>query len=176
MSIELIETLDSILRKAGYRTRSVGDDLYFEDDTVLGFASAHESAADILASWEGEQEAFLRDNADALRGDRTKAWNVYSVFLSCDPATAEERGELQAIEQDFRSTRKIARAGLKTAQLLQQALVPILPLPTIAVAVTASPDEQLADKLDAPQSELLDRLRSEPNTDTEIIEWLSTEG
>src|SRR5689334_11500214 len=86
--------------------------LAFEDISVLGQVHVLDSAETILANWQLLQDTFLRDNADRLSRDASKAWNVYTVLLTSDSPNAEVSARLFSIEDDFRGTRKIARTGV----------------------------------------------------------------
>ena len=74
------------------------------------------------------EDSFLRRHASELRRDRRKAWNVYSLLLTPDRASSDQKGLLVEIEEDFRATRKIARAGIATDRDVLNALGVLLPI------------------------------------------------
>ena len=72
---------------------------------------------------------FLREHASALRRDRRKAWNIYSIFLTPERASRGSRKEpLLLVEENFQATRKIARAGITTERDIENALGVLLPI------------------------------------------------
>lgn len=148
--MDLNQEVISLLQDAGYRIQENFDgmsSLYFEDSTIVGFASIEASHADILANWKPRQDAFLRSNAKLLRSSPMKGWNAYSVFLSSAPCTEEEQRKLYLIEEDFQGTRKIARSDILTREDLERALYPILPLRNVAPLQLGDPLERLWLKL-----------------------------
>jgi hypothetical protein len=139
-----------LLQEAGYRIRENFDgmsSLYFEDSTIIGFASIEASYSDIVANWKGRQDEFLRSNAKRLRNAPLKAWNAYSIFLSPSLCSDEEQGNLYLIEEDFQGTRKIARGDILTRDDVERALYPILPVRNIAPLQLGDPLERLWSKL-----------------------------
>lgn len=120
-----------LLDDAGYRTLLAEPNatfFYFEDLNVLGVVHAIPSVSGLLTEWEALQDAFLRDNAARLAADALKAWNCYSVFLSSGPCVGNQASLLFSIEENFRGTRKLARAGLGTRLDVEGALASLLPL------------------------------------------------
>jgi hypothetical protein len=100
----------------------------FEDDALLGFVHVSESADAIIDGWRALQDHFLRRNARNLTASGKKSWNLYSVFLTESPATSQQQHFLLRIEEDFTSTRKVARAGLVAVSDVCAALLPLIPL------------------------------------------------
>ncbi|SRR6266567_3298507 len=143
-----------LLREAGYRVRENFDgmsSLYFEDSTIMGFASVEASYDEILANWKHRQDEFLRANAKRLRNAPLKAWNAYSIFLTSDSRSEEEKRNLYVIEEDFQGTRKIARSDILTRDDIERALYPILPVRNIAPLHLGDPLERLWSKLELSQ-------------------------
>ena len=113
---------------AGYDVTSTTSHVRFEDASVLGFVAEFVSVAALLDKWKHAEETFLREHAVELRRDRRKAWNVYSILLTPEPASAEQTKRLMAVEEDFQATRKIARAGITIDRDIHNALGVLLPI------------------------------------------------
>jgi len=104
---------------------------YFEDYSLFGCCVVYETVEALLATWPRNHETFLTLHAPSLRRASQKAWNCYSVHLTVAAASALEIRQLFSVEEDLRSTRKIARAGLSTSSDLTRALYPLLPIQNI---------------------------------------------
>ena len=132
--MDIIAQADNVLRQGGYRTRVLTGTpialLSFEDDVIVGFLRAFGSAAELLAGWQSAERADLSRHATQLKAAPRKAWNIYSIFLTEAPGSSAELREIDAIEEDFAATRKIARAGISTITELERTLLPVLPLRT----------------------------------------------
>lgn len=126
--MSVLDTARRCLSSAGYTTALVGEEIRFEGTSVLGFIREFASVRTLLRGWKGAQDEFLRTNASALRRDRRKSWNVYSVFLTSERASDEEAQLLISIEEDFRATRKLVRAGMSTDADVEDALGVLLPI------------------------------------------------
>jgi outer membrane protein TolC len=90
------------------------------------------------------QHAALSRHSAALRAAGVKAWNVYSVFLAEEQSPTQQRA-VERIEENFALTRKIARAGVRTLDDVERALLPL-------TAVKAQPvlsDTDFQDRLRA---------------------------
>src|ERR1035441_1156491 len=151
--MSLLHDVEAVLLAAGYDTRMApepGNPLYFEDYSIFGFCVAYETVEDLITTWLRNQENFLTLHAPSLRQASQKAWNCYAVHVTAAAATERELRELLNIEEDFRSTRKIARAGLSTAGDLTRALYPLLPIQNIVrlrgEATTKDLSERLLDR------------------------------
>jgi hypothetical protein len=142
---------DAVLRRAGYSTASatteLGDLVRFEDDAVLGFLRVFPTAQDLVTRWRSAERADLAESASRLRAAPIKAWNVYSVFLALAPASPEDAREIDRIEEDFTSTRKIARAGIAALPDIERALLPILPLATLTSFSVSDYESRLRTRL-----------------------------
>src|SRR5713101_742490 len=117
----------SVLELAGFATFSPQPNstfFHFEDISLMGHVRALATAEEIVAKWERIQDDFLSANAPRLVRDPTKAWNLYTVLLTAEPAAGAVPGRLFAIEEDFRGTRKIVRAGVVARQDILTALGP----------------------------------------------------
>jgi hypothetical protein len=118
-----------VLRDAGYETWSwTGSPpsvTCLENQTVIGFVHVFESGAELLEKWESDQQAVLARHSGALRAAGAKAWNVYSIFLTADPAPLHQRA-VERIEENFSLTRKIARTSVRTPQDVERVLLPLV--------------------------------------------------
>ena len=126
--MSILDTCARNLAASGYAIATSTTELRFEDASVLGFVAEFETVAALLAGWQSAEETFLRTHAAALRRDPRKAWNLYTVLLTPEPAATEQRGTLFAIEENFRATRKLARAGISTERDVENALGALLPI------------------------------------------------
>ena len=113
---------------AGYDVTSTTSHVRFEDASVLGFVAEFATVAALLDEWKNAEETFLREHAVELRRDRRKAWNVYSILLTHERASAEQTERLIAVEENFQATRKIARAGITIDRDIDNALGVLLPI------------------------------------------------
>lgn len=147
----------AILDSAGYRTMTPhpsADHIYFEDGSILGALYVLDSISSIVTTWESLQDAFLTTNAVRLNADPLKAWNCYTAFLTAAPPSKADMSTLANIEEDFRGTRKLVRAGVMTRGEIETALAPLLPLRRL---LTLAPDDikaRLASRLGEPGSPL----------------------
>jgi hypothetical protein len=113
------------------RSSNVLDELQFEDDSLMGFVWTAPSVGKLLSEWKSRQDGFLRRSAHLLRTAEMKSWNLYAVLLTQDSPSEAERGSLVAVEEDFRSTRKIVQAELTTPSKIRRALYPLLPIQNV---------------------------------------------
>lgn len=146
--MDIATQAEIILRGAGYETwpwSGVSPAVTcFENAALIGFVHVFPSADELLARWEAAQQAVLSRHSAALRAAGAKAWNVYSVFLGEDQAPTQQRA-VERIEENFVLTRKIARAGMRTQDDIERALLPL-------TAVKAQPilsDSDFEDRLRA---------------------------
>jgi len=144
--MDITTQIEITLRDANYDTWpvTISEDSVtcFEDQTVIGFVHIFTSLSDLLDNWQLRQEKCLSRHAAALRNANTKAWNVYSVFLTEEPH-GDKRVALERIEEDFSLTRKIARAGIRTDDDVKQALLSLLSIQSKPVLGKADFDERL---------------------------------
>ena len=75
--------------------------------------SSLDTADTLLCTWRASQQVALARHAASLRAAGTKAWNVYSIFLTPDQDVSRAR-EIERIEEDFSLTRKLP--GLRSSQ------------------------------------------------------------
>ena len=149
--MDIYRQSEVILQRAGYRTRftttSAGDVLDFEDDVAIGFLHVFPGPKDLLTQWQAVQKADLVRHALQLRAAPNKAWNVYCVFLTNHMGSGDMAEQIDRIEEDFVSTRKIARAGVVSLVDLERALLPLLPLQTLADLSVTDFDARLRPRL-----------------------------
>jgi hypothetical protein len=152
--MDLLNDSGTLLRVAGYTVSAESRTVfYFEDSSVYGFVSVLPTVEEIVRSWQNEQDGFLASHSESLRGTPEKAWNAYSVFLTEARSSAETAAMLVAVEENFRASRKIARADLQTIEDVVRALSPLLPIRNL---VTLS-SEDLLRRLRAALSFLDDK-------------------
>jgi len=130
--IDVLSTLQVVLREAGYSTRLASIErssiVCFEDDTLLGFGCIFENPVNLLEQWKDKEMALLKRYAPSVRAAGEKAWNVYCLFLCGAPADPIRNRQVRWVEEDLERTRKVAACGLKSREDLLRALLPILPL------------------------------------------------
>ena len=129
--MKILEETKNILEENGYFVSpQSGNNLEFEDETLLGFVR-EAPLKEIVESWNARQDKFIKDKAAYLRKSALKSWNLYSVFLSSDPADTDARKMLAIIEEDFRATRKIVHVGITTSTDVMRALYPLIPIQSV---------------------------------------------
>jgi hypothetical protein len=166
--MEILNQAETLLRENGYRTRSLPTPptrvLCFEDDLLIGFLRVFPDVAQILETWRDVERSDVVRHAVQFRAAPRKAWNVYSVLLTVATANPAQMGEIERIEEDFSSTRKIVRGGIVSLADLERALLPILPLRTTTTLLSASDYEgRLRSHLNFLSPDLLEGvLRSAP--------------
>src|SRR6185437_3731836 len=119
-----------VLRDAEYKTwtctgSTAAPVICFENVASLGFLLVFPTVSELIGSWEAVQKSALARHAASLRASGPKAWNVYSVFLTPESLPSRAR-IIERLEEDFSLTRKIARAGIQTADDLERALLPLI--------------------------------------------------
>jgi len=140
----------AVLEEAKYDTfeQSPTEDVfYFEDNSVLGFVKNCESVSTILSSWESIQDSFLKQYALRLRSETNKSWNVYSIYLSKDECSEEQKRKIFEIEENFRGTRKLVRTGIKSRSDIRNALLPLLPIQNLLSLRTEDIEQRLRERL-----------------------------
>jgi hypothetical protein len=147
--MNLLTEVRRVLEKANYgvfQPQSSRATLHFEDRTIFGLVWIAPSVEQLLGQWQLQQDDFLKNHAKRLTGARSKTWNIYSVFLTDDASTAATRSRLAEIQEDFRSTRKIAQSDLVIPQDVVNALLPLVPIQS-TTAESALSREKLRIKL-----------------------------
>lgn len=129
--MEIRTQSEIILREAGYETwpwtGTSPPVICFESATVIGFVHVFSTARELLDTWEVAQQRVLARHGPALRAAGTKAWNVYSVFLTSELAQDLQR-QVEKLEENFALTRKIARTAIQTAEDVANVLMPLGPI------------------------------------------------
>lgn len=121
----------------------------FENDTVLGFVNIFDKADSLVEGWEKAQQSALAEFRPQLIGAGEKAWNVYSIFVTPNVAQDRVDDKLDRIEENFKLTRKIARAGILTKERLESALLPLLPIQNRPKLADSRIEERLMTALSA---------------------------
>ncbi len=162
-----------VLRDAQYETWSWpgpnGPVTCFESAAVMGFVHIFETAEALMAGWQAGQKAALARHAASLRGAGTKAWNVYSVFLTAERAPALARA-IERIEEDFTLTRKIARIAVTTAEDVERALLPLMAIRSQPMLGASNFEDRLRARLkDVPADAVTAFLNETPAADVARI-------
>ena len=148
--MELATQSEILLRDAQYETWSwtgiTPAVTCFENSLLMGFVHVFESASALLEGWEARQKATLAHHAPVLRSAGTKAWNVYSVFLTSERITQYVRA-IELIEEDFTLTRKIARSSVQTPKDLECAFLPLISLKANPVLGAVNFEARLRNQL-----------------------------
>jgi len=126
----ILESARRLLSEAGLSTYMQENSaaLSFEGVTVLGFVMAYETPADLLARWQADVAGIVDRNQAGLRRAERKTWNAYVVLLAAAAASYTESIAMAAVEENLTGTRKIARGGASDPEILQGALIALLPL------------------------------------------------
>jgi hypothetical protein len=167
--MRILEEARTVLATNGYFVSPVfGDTFEFEDETLVGFV-CEASLKQIAQSWNTKQDQFIKDKAPYLRKSALKSWNLYSVFLSSDPADDGTRRTVAKIEEDFRATRKIVQVGITTPSDVTHALYPFIPIQNVvdlnaddlrqklSARLSSLPKEALQVLLDRGEDDILRR-------------------
>lgn len=136
----------------------------FENARLIGFIYVFESTVTLLERWEQSQKTVLSRHAAALKAAGDKAWNVYSVFLS-GGRDSSDRWALERIEENFNLTRKIARANVLTADDVEGALLPLIPVRAQPVLAEANFESRLRSRLKEIPSVVLDAFLADVDAD-----------
>ena len=132
----------------------------FEGAALIGFVHIFESAETLLQDWEANQRTTLARHAAAFRSAGAKAWNVYSVFLTNDPAPSVVRA-VERIEENFALTRKIARTSIQTSDDLERALLPLISIKAKPLLSAADFEARLRTRLRELPADAVTALLSE---------------
>lgn len=154
---QLLQDAESALSAAGYRVslpRRSDTLVHFEDDSVLGVVFVVPTPTELLETWERLQDSFLRENGSLFSEAPGKAWNCYSVFLTGGTAEGIDRSQLNAVEEDFRGTRKIVGTGVATPEDVESVLAPLLPLRHLHLSSSANLLQLLRERLGPDESPL----------------------
>jgi hypothetical protein len=148
--MDIATQAEIILRGAGYDTwpgTGVSPAVTcFENATLMGFVHVFSSAEELLGCWESAQQTVLTRHSAALRRAGAKAWNVYSVFFAEEQTSSQER-LVERIEENFALTRKIARAGVRTQDDIERALLPLTAVKAQPILSTTDFEDRLRARL-----------------------------
>ena len=162
----LSQQVNDILSASGYsveRADRAGDELHFEDYSLFGYVRVYESVRSLLDNWRTDQDRFLSSHAPFLRKAQHKAWNCYAIYLTEAELETNLKLRLLEIEEDFVSTRKIARTGVTTEDAVRRALYSLLPL-----------QNSVAAKVNTGESDLTARLHDWPSEAIKALFGLGT--
>jgi len=124
--MNIINEVISILENEGYSTyRESESKLLFEDESLCGFISIHNTIKEIANSWNEIQNEFVKKQTNQLRGEIIKAFNIYSIFLTSDEV-GEHRLQINNALEDFTTSRKIIGYGISTNQDIKRILLPLV--------------------------------------------------
>ena len=149
--MNILETAMSILSESDFDIRQqsdLTDSFQFENETIMGLFSNYSTVDEMLESWFLRQSDFLNKYAPIFRKSGEKAWNIYTVYATSDECSFEKLAQLNAIEENFDSTRKIARTGLVTANDIKTILLPILPIQSLIRVAETDIISELKSRLD----------------------------
>lgn len=134
-----LTTAQTKLAKVGFDTWQQPDEtdrVYFEDHSVFGMVTTYPSVEHLIRDYMERQDQFLRENEGELRssGNQEKVWNAYTIHLTVggfaddDREKATQENTIFRIEENFRGTRKVARANVTSEEDVADALLPLLPI------------------------------------------------
>lgn len=151
--IDLLTTTQNVLSEAGFENwlirTSSGTVVCFEDVSIMGFAGLFTKTEGLLSNWHKFESEMLDRHAASIRSSGEKAWNVYTVLLTIDAASPEERRSVRWIEEDLSRTRKLAGCDLQTKADLVEVLLPLMPLQQQATILADDANERLLKRIQA---------------------------
>ena len=150
-SKQLIALARKQLEGWGYTIQELSDTsaFCFEDDVLVGVADVYNTPKEIIDDWRSRQEAFFRQFAAKLRTVGPKSRNGGLGLVAIESGSEDA---LIAIEEDFTSARKIARAGVDGEDALMRALLPLGPIISVPTYDQIDPLEELRSRLDIPDN------------------------
>lgn len=175
--MDIFTQTEILLRDAQYETwswtGSAGPVTCFENAALMGFVQVFDTADTLLCTWRASQQVALARHAASLRAAGTKAWNVYSIFLTPDQDVSRAR-EIERIEEDFSLTRKIARASIITTDDVEKALLPLLSLRAKPLLGVSNFETRLRTRLKDISPEVITSFINNETTPTEVARILGT--
>ena len=146
----LIDQASQLLESAGFDVQQVELDgtpaRAFENDTLLGFVFAYDTAGELIARWRSDTDGIVKQRQFQLRAAGIKAWNTYVLLLAYKRAGYAEAVALSSIEEDLAGLRKIARAGCMHASDVLRALLPLMPLQSAPVLDAVDSKEEIRQR------------------------------
>lgn len=178
-----LTTSQTKLSKTGFRTWQHPDEtdrMYFEDRSVFGMVTTYDSVPHLLQNWETRQDQFLESNKKSLRsaGNQEKVWNAYTVHLTVgdfaddERKKAEQENRLFHIEEDFRGTRKVARANITDDEDVAEALFPLLPIQKIPQLAAENYRQRLERELSKEFDDAFLSVLNEEDSTDDIVDKL----
>lgn len=164
--MNLAEEARTLLDASGFRTalgKTSPNAVYFESEIIIGAVFIHSTLSDLIVRWEELQDRFLGSHSGELRTDPVKAWNIYTVHLTPDRGLPSQRTDAFDIEQNFRGTRKLVRAGVLNRTDLRDALLSLLPLQHRTTLSRNNLPDRLKERL-VLSSRVLARLVESPDS------------
>jgi hypothetical protein len=146
----LIDHASQLLQDAGFEVHPVEMEgraaLVLENDTLLGFVVAYDTAAALIAHWAGDTDFLVAKRQFQLRNAGTKAWNTYALLLAHHRASYGEEVTLSSIEEDLTGLRKIARAGCVHRSDVLRSLLPLMPFQAAPVLDAVDSREEIRQR------------------------------
>ena len=168
-TMRILEESKRVLERHGYFVSPILEDAFhFEDDALIGFI-CELPLRQVLTTWSARQDDFVRQNAAILRKSSLKAWNLYSVFLSADSASPEDRKALISIEEDFHATRKIVQTEITTLTDVTRALYSFIPIQNLVTFSTDNTIRTLRTRLITLPSAAVDALLDQNKSDDLVV-------
>lgn len=178
--IDVLSTMQGVLREAGYTTRLTSIDrssvVCFEDDALTGFGRIFEDPRGLLTQWKALETVLLTRYAPSLRAGGEKAWNVYCVFLCSSAGDPTENRQVRWIEEDLNRTRKVASCGIASREDLVRALLPVLPLQYQPVLGAEDVTERLRTRILTIAPRASDVILDDSVSPAEVIRLLGESG
>ena len=149
--MDIIVEVKSILENEGYSLYQESENkLVFEDENLCGFVSLHKTIKEIFENWQIIQDEFVKNKTQRLRQDFTKAFNIYSVFLTQERSLSGSKTHIKDIQEDFRSSRKIIGYELNTSEDIRRALFPLLSIQKKSVLDVSNYLQRIKSNLNYP--------------------------
>lgn len=165
---KLIDQASQLLEGAGFDVQQVELDgipaRVFENDTLLGFAFAYDTAGELIARWLSDTDGIVKQRQFQLRAAGIKAWNTYVLLLAHNRAGYAEAVALSSIEEDLAGLRKIARAGCMHSSDVLRALLPLMPLQSAPVLDAVDSKEEMRQRTTELSSRIVEAFLSAADT------------
>jgi hypothetical protein len=145
----------------------------FESDTIFGFVVNYLDPDVLINTWYKDSAAILSAAQFLLRRSEVKAWNTYFIFLADNCADYGQSIACGAIEEDLVGTRKIARAGVASADALRSALLVLLPIQNTPQIEAVDMVEEVRLRTHELPSELIETFLSDAS-DAILLQTLET--
>lgn len=168
--MRILDEARRLLERHGYFASGSGEDMVlFEDDSLIGFV-CEAPLQQILSSWGARQDDFVKKNAGTLRKSSTKAWNLYSVFLSGDAPSPDEKKAIISIEEDFHATRKIVQTEITTLSDVTRALYSFIPIQNLVSLSTENTLRTLRARLSSVPTAAVEALLDQSKSDDFVVQ------